>query len=251
MKFEKVKFTLIELIIVIAVVGVLMSILMPSLRNAKHRAHIAVDLSNHKQIYLAMLAYASQNNNRIIVPNDVYSGRATPSWRSYVGGTRNFLKVKHIGHLYIENYLTNHQVFYCPSARGQKKYRHHTGTDGKWMTNSGRDGNRPYSSYSVNYAKYPQAYETDHLLIDDQMSSIITNKNVFRTSTSHAPLIYGEIIDEPALHGNMFPLTNLDGSGKIYRSSILETQLNLQTNNFGRSHHDHTWALYMIMGNIK
>jgi prepilin-type N-terminal cleavage/methylation domain-containing protein len=58
------KFTLIELLIVVAIIAILLSILMPGLNKARYKAKLAVCLSNLKQNHLAISIYA-KNNNRL------------------------------------------------------------------------------------------------------------------------------------------------------------------------------------------
>lgn len=53
----KTKFTLIELLVAIAIIGILISILMPSISSAREKASIAVELSNRKQLYSATIMY--------------------------------------------------------------------------------------------------------------------------------------------------------------------------------------------------
>lgn len=55
-------FTLIELLVVVAIIAVLASLLMPSLQNAKERGKQALCLSNMKQIHLALMMYADDND---------------------------------------------------------------------------------------------------------------------------------------------------------------------------------------------
>ncbi len=78
-------FTLIELLVVIAIIALLMAIIMPSLRAAKELASGAVCVSNQKQLCLAWVAYASDNDNYLVGGSNYYSGtRGTPyRWVEY------------------------------------------------------------------------------------------------------------------------------------------------------------------------
>jgi prepilin-type N-terminal cleavage/methylation domain-containing protein len=58
------KFTLIELLIVVAIIGILTSILMPSLTKSRELAKRAVCRSNHHQFYLAVSLYSNDNKGR-------------------------------------------------------------------------------------------------------------------------------------------------------------------------------------------
>jgi len=59
-------FTLIELLVVIAVIALLMALLVPVLRSARELGQRTVCLSNLRQLTLAWLAYADQNDGNIV-----------------------------------------------------------------------------------------------------------------------------------------------------------------------------------------
>lgn len=54
-----------ELLVVLAVIGILLSILLPSLTNARKKAKIAVELSSRRQLTDATMLFAKNNNNKL------------------------------------------------------------------------------------------------------------------------------------------------------------------------------------------
>lgn len=57
-------FTLIELLVVIAIIAVLMGILMPALSRARENGKRAVCLNNSRQLTMAWMMYADDNEGK-------------------------------------------------------------------------------------------------------------------------------------------------------------------------------------------
>ena len=100
MKYKK--FTLIELLIVIAIIAILLSLLLPSLQKAREISRRAVCMSNQKQSYTATISYAKDNNNRL-VPSE---------------GVHEFENLAWIGKTFLNNmpeYLGSWKITDCPN----------------------------------------------------------------------------------------------------------------------------------------
>ena len=73
-------FTLIELLVVVAVIAVLMAILMPALQKAREQGKRASCLSNLKQLQLAWMMYADDNDGKIVNGSASWNGRGENPW---------------------------------------------------------------------------------------------------------------------------------------------------------------------------
>ena len=94
------KFTLLELMVVIAIIGILITMLVPSLSKARKEAEKAACKSNHKQLAVCMVIYSEDN--------DFFA----PYNASLTGNGPRVSWLKRMYPAYMENHLVSH----CPSA---------------------------------------------------------------------------------------------------------------------------------------
>jgi prepilin-type N-terminal cleavage/methylation domain-containing protein/prepilin-type processing-associated H-X9-DG protein len=107
-------FTLIELLVVIAIIAILASILLPALAKAKVRAQVITDMSNKKQLTLAWIMFAGDNNDTLVLNADASATvNGTPSW---VSDTMNWTPNQQNTNV---AYLTTNQL--GPYCSGQYK----------------------------------------------------------------------------------------------------------------------------------
>lgn len=79
-------FTLIELLVAIGIVGLLLSILLPTVSRARHRARFVQCASNMRQLCQGMFGYSAEHGNRF--PPNVYGPAPGQFWydQARVGG---------------------------------------------------------------------------------------------------------------------------------------------------------------------
>ena len=104
------KFTLLELMIVIAILGILITILLPSLHKSKYMARAAICATNLKSNVTAINVSASNNNMHM--PS---KPGGTPEFHRYFYRKK---KDQHflLGELWKNEYLTSPQSIFCPEV---------------------------------------------------------------------------------------------------------------------------------------
>jgi len=103
-------FTLVELLTVVAVLVVLLSILMPTLRQAKVLARLAVCKAHMRSLTVALQNYCTDWNRKL----PWTQSRANPSTCQVIGFSN---RVTGFGCLYEGGYIGDHRVFYCPDSK--------------------------------------------------------------------------------------------------------------------------------------
>jgi prepilin-type N-terminal cleavage/methylation domain-containing protein len=100
-------FTLMELLVVLAIIALLAALLLPTLARAQEHARRANCISNLKQVSLALKLYAQEHEDRYpwhTLPSDegTYGSAAAAAWRNFMAAS---------------NELVTPRILVCPSDR--------------------------------------------------------------------------------------------------------------------------------------
>ena len=127
-------FTLIELLVVIAIIAVLMAILMPALNRARLQGKRAACMGNLKQLTLAWIMYADENDDKIPYANPNSDGWV--EWVSNIDAPQQ-QKLEGLKRGTLYEYCPNVKAYCCP-----------TGIRGEVVTYAIMDAMNGYSGHS-------------------------------------------------------------------------------------------------------
>ena len=118
-------FTLVELLVVLAIISLLMSIMLPTIGVVRRKARTMVSMSNQRQVTEAVGLYAMDNEDQY--PQSVATVGFGDDWnwsdpRKLTGNKRRSPVLHRSMGTYLRSYLSEASTVYCPKAPNKYKY---------------------------------------------------------------------------------------------------------------------------------
>jgi type II secretory pathway pseudopilin PulG len=135
-------FTLIDLLVSLAIIGVLIGILLPTLSGVREATRKVICTSNIRQHGLGLAMYAEDNHGQFPESNYLPKGVVSATYPQNTNVARRDVTNPAaeyawdgLGVLFDKEYLHAPQVFYCPSHHGQYPMAGHVGD---WSADAGK-----------------------------------------------------------------------------------------------------------------
>jgi general secretion pathway protein G len=110
-------FSLVELMVVIAIVGILVAIIFPVVVGAKRRAKVSACLSNESQIGKAVLLYSNDNDDLFPYAVDATDKYASDIWNSHLDWKAQIPTMLLLNDA-LAGYAPSPELFHCPADTG-------------------------------------------------------------------------------------------------------------------------------------
>ena len=223
------KFTLIEMLIVIAIISILVSILLPSLNKAREKAKLAVCLSQLSQLSKAAVSYTMRNKG--LFPLEVRSGftiRHPNKFRGDMLAKMNLSTDPYDKDLDLK-------VMQCPSR--PKFSFHKVSHHGALKDGTGIDYWTSYaywaSVYDKSYSDVTMQQDIIKELAPRRITSVQSDAFLF-TDQVRRDQWFGEIANHGTFWKSTIQYSKPDGSAfrKHYGSSFVNRQYDLRHNGY-------------------
>lgn len=228
------EFTLLELLIVVAIIGVLASLLLPSLSNARLAAKRAVCASNLKQIFTAEINYTSSNNGWI-TPASIKGGGDFYSYDDLLAefmGREMTAAQKRANNLDKDNEADasiGHEVLVCPNddtPRGDNRFPRSYAGIGKHHDQDASPGSDSYgpmrNNWSMNISRIIDAHGT--LAFTERHDDNGQVGNVIRAGLLRAGLLIDGLEPEwAAPHGKYLKYNFVFWDGHVVETHVSNT----------------------------
>ena len=145
---QKRVFTLMELLIVIAIIAILSSLLLPALRKAKGAAQIITCKNSAKQLQTGYILYTDNNNGDLLIPCET----SDTKWATNPTNPFNW------GYKLLPYIQDSYALFVCPSAPSHPSWAVQTDPEtqknNSWMANGYLGGIYDDTAYDTGASSY-------------------------------------------------------------------------------------------------
>ena len=144
--FQRHRFTLVEMLVVIAIIGILAALLTPSLRKALDSAYRLRCANNVRQVGIGLVNYANDFNGNL-PPHRIGNDYNYSPYGEFLVWKNNTARLKDFFNVVHPAYINDPQLFFCPQSTDAIYPRDWNGR--YWPNNK---GDTTFSAY--NYTMY-------------------------------------------------------------------------------------------------
>lgn len=216
---QRKKFTLIELLIVIAIIAILASMLLPALKKAREKAYEISCASNLKQLYLGYAQYDADFGRQPTLYYEADPGGSSQGVPGY--SLRWGSRWDGFGYLYSCEYIKNGHVFYCPSPKNMKQdgTLSYAGRNSDGAYGWGHDWNIYYNNYWLRWCEWT-IYKSETSGLVPQMKAKLSLNSPNRWLAADMWGYYADSSDNYwRPHPDSYNILFVDGHAKNYKYS--------------------------------